>query len=104
MQILEINREDLCDFRMLGDGNIGRVYTADYTGSKDGRTFTACVAVKAIIEKASNQQIQDFVREAETRANFKHENVIALLGDFFFSFFFFFYIFLSRVPSRSLDP
>ena len=67
---------------MLGDGNIGRVYTADYTGSKDGRTFTACVAVKAIIEKASNQQIQDFVREAETRANFKHENVIALLGKF----------------------
>ncbi|XP_066920958.1 inactive tyrosine-protein kinase transmembrane receptor ROR1-like [Clytia hemisphaerica] len=79
-KILELNREDLCDFRMLGDGNIGRVYTADYTGSKDGRTFTASVAVKAIIEKASNQQIQDFVREAETRANFKHENVIALIG------------------------
>jgi len=77
---LELNREDLCDFRLLGDGNIGRVYTADYTGSKDGRTFTACVAVKAIIEKASNQQIQDFVREAETRANFKHENVVALIG------------------------
>ena len=85
---------------MLGDGNIGRVYTADYTGSKDGRTFTAGVAVKAIIEKASNQQIQDFVREAETRANFKHENVIALLGDFFnFFIFFCFGVFYFSVQS-----
>ncbi|XP_057300106.1 tyrosine-protein kinase transmembrane receptor Ror-like [Hydractinia symbiolongicarpus] len=79
-KIQELNREDLCDYRLLGDGSIGRVYTADYTGSKDGQTFTACVAVKAIIEKATSKQIEDFVREAETRANFKHENVIALVG------------------------
>ena len=80
-----MNREDLCDFRLLGDGNIGRVFTADYTGSKDGHTFTAAVAVKAIVEKASPKQIEDFVREAETRANFKHENVIALIGKEMFS-------------------
>lgn len=79
-KIEELHREDLCDFRLLGDGSIGRIYTADYTGSRDGRTFTACVAVKAIIEKATQKQIKDFVREAETRANFKHENILALIG------------------------
>lgn len=70
----------MCDFRLLGDGSLGRVYTADFTGCKDGKTYTACVAVKAIIEKATSKQIEDFVREAETRANFKHENVISLIG------------------------
>ena len=56
------------------------MYTADFTGCKDGKTYTACVAVKAIIEKATQKQIEDFVREAETRANFKHENVVSLIG------------------------
>ncbi|XP_012566967.1 muscle, skeletal receptor tyrosine protein kinase isoform X1 [Hydra vulgaris] len=79
-KILEIDRADLCDFRLLGDGSLGCVYSADYTGNKDGKTFTECVAVKSIINKALPKQIEDFVREAETRANFKHENVVALVG------------------------
>ena len=75
-----MDREDLCDFRLLGDGNIGRIYTADFTGNRDGRTISTCVAVKAIVEKATQKQIEDFVREAETRANFKHENILSLIG------------------------
>ena len=59
---------------------MGCVYSADYTGNRDGKTFTGCVAVKSIINKALPKQIEDFVREAETRSNFKHENVIALIG------------------------
>ena len=75
-----MDREDLCDFRLLDDGNIGRIYTADFTGNQDGRTVSTCVAVKAIVEKATQKQIEDFIREAETRANFKHGNILSLIG------------------------
>lgn len=79
-KVPELNREDLCDFRLLGDGVIGRVYTADFTGVRDGKTYTSCVAVKAIIEKASRKEMEDFVREAETRGTFQHGNVVSLVG------------------------
>ena len=46
----ELDHEDLCNFCLLGDGNIGRIYTADFTGNQDGRTVSTCVAVKAIVE------------------------------------------------------
>lgn len=64
----------------MGDGNFGRVYSAEIISNKDGRTYTAAVAVKILIEKATNKQTEDFIREAETRIHFRHENVAALIG------------------------
>lgn len=64
----------------MGEGNFGRVYSAEMIINRDGKTYTGSVAVKILIEKATNKQTEDFIREAETRINFKHENVVALIG------------------------
>ena len=64
----------------MGEGTFGRVYGAELTGNKDGQTFTATVAVKILIERASNKQTEDFIREAETRVHFQHENIPAFMG------------------------
>eukprot|EP00794_Sanderia_malayensis_P007685 gene7685-8522_t len=79
-KIPEIKREDLCDFHLMGEGNFGRVYCADMIINKDNRTLNSTVAVKILIEKATNKQTENFIREAETRVNLKHENVAALIG------------------------
>lgn len=80
IQIPELKREDLSEFRLMGEGTFGRVYSAEMIINRDGRTYTGWVAVKILIEKATNKQTEDFIREAETRINFKHENVAALIG------------------------
>eukprot|EP00795_Rhopilema_esculentum_P004757 gene4757-21059_t len=79
-KIPELKREDLCDFRLMGEGNFGRVYSAEMISNRDGKTYTASVAVKILIEKATNKQTEDFIREAETRINFRQENVASLIG------------------------
>lgn len=79
-KIPELKREDLCDFRLMGEGTFGRVYSAELIINREGRTYTGSVAVKILIEKATNKQTEDFIREAETRIHFKHENVAALIG------------------------
>eukprot|EP00035_Acanthoeca_spectabilis_P021746 m.439974 g.439974 ORF g.439974 m.439974 type:complete len:604 (+) comp18449_c0_seq1:201-2012(+) len=70
----ELNRKDVKMGKMLGAGNYGEVYKAQYTNGKD--KFT--VAVKTL--KEDSMGIEEFMQEAQVMKKLKHPNLVTLIG------------------------
>ncbi|KAJ3335735.1 hypothetical protein HDU93_004581 [Gonapodya sp. JEL0774] len=70
-----IEAEDLTDFRMVGSGNFGRIWVADYLGTD--------VAVKELL-RAKDQSLAEFEkyteRELSTLRDCRHPNVVQFIG------------------------
>ncbi|XP_071955020.1 proto-oncogene tyrosine-protein kinase ROS-like [Antedon mediterranea] len=73
-------RERLSLITFLGSGAFGEVFegqAVDILGEGKGMTK---VAVKTLRDKSTDQEKEDFLKEAVLMGNFKHPNILALLG------------------------
>lgn len=76
---LEYPRNDIVYIKDIGQGAFGRVFKAKAPNlSKDGED--TIIAVKMLKDDASDDLQQDFSREASLMAEFKHPNIVKLLG------------------------
>ncbi|XP_033737109.1 muscle, skeletal receptor tyrosine protein kinase-like isoform X2 [Pecten maximus] len=76
---LEYPRNDIVYIKDIGQGAFGRVFKAKAPNlSKDGDD--SIIAVKMLKDDASDDLLQDFSREASLMAEFKHPNIVKLLG------------------------
>jgi serine/threonine protein kinase len=77
----EINRECLTLLTKLGEGNFGEVHKGllDERGHLASASTSYSVAVKSV-KKGTAEGEQDFVQEASITAQFRHVNVVALVG------------------------
>ncbi|XP_054270502.1 proto-oncogene tyrosine-protein kinase ROS isoform X2 [Macrosteles quadrilineatus] len=75
-----IRREHITPTKFLGSGAFGEVFEgkAKNLPGTDGRETR--VAVKTLRKGASQQEQLEFLREAQLMSNFKHENILQLLG------------------------
>lgn len=71
-------REDLTELDTLGHGKLGKVYTANARGIRDG-SADVLVAVKQLTKTNENAR-EAFDSELDMLCQLKHENVIKLLG------------------------
>ncbi|XP_064613642.1 proto-oncogene tyrosine-protein kinase ROS-like [Liolophura sinensis] len=74
------SRDQLNLTKFLGSGAFGEVFEGvakDILGSESGDTK---VAVKTLRKSASDQEKEEFLKEALLMSNFKHEHILSLLG------------------------
>uniref|UniRef100_A0A8D8PU59 ALK tyrosine kinase receptor n=4 Tax=Cacopsylla melanoneura TaxID=428564 RepID=A0A8D8PU59_9HEMI len=77
--IVQIPRENLQLVKALGQGAFGEVYQGLYR-QRLGDTVEMPVAVKTLPQVSTGQNETDFLMEACIMQNFKHPNIVRLLG------------------------
>lgn len=77
--LVQIPRENLQLVKALGQGAFGEVYQGLYR-QRTGDTVEMPVAVKTLPQVSTSQNETDFLMEACIMQNFKHPNIVRLLG------------------------
>ncbi|XP_026679377.1 ALK tyrosine kinase receptor isoform X1 [Diaphorina citri] len=77
--LVQIPRENLQLVKALGQGAFGEVYQGLYR-QRTGDTVEMPVAVKTLPQVSTSQNEADFLMEACIMQNFKHPNIVRLLG------------------------
>lgn len=77
--LVQIPRENLQLVKALGQGAFGEVYQGLYR-QRSGDTVEMPVAVKTLPQVSTSQNETDFLMEACIMQNFKHPNIVRLLG------------------------
>lgn len=78
----KIKRSQIVLTRLIGSGAFGEVYEGRATGviDSDPNKLTLKVAVKTLRKGVTEQSKADFLKEAALMANFKHENILRIIG------------------------
>lgn len=85
LESYEFPRNDIVFLRDIGQGAFGRVFKAKVHGSGGKNNYlksgeSELIAVKMLKEDASEDLQADFEREASLMVEFKHPNIVRLLG------------------------
>lgn len=70
-------RDQITLMKFLGSGAFGEVYEGNARGLTSGEIK---VAVKTLRKGASDQEKNDFLKEAQLMSQFKHEHILQTLG------------------------
>ncbi|XP_015787696.1 tyrosine-protein kinase transmembrane receptor Ror-like [Tetranychus urticae] len=74
---IEIPSNQIRYLEEIGEGCFGRVYKGEYQPTEDQ---VIQVAIKILKEGVSNELRNDFEREVEILSNFRHPNIVKLIG------------------------